>query len=277
MIFELSGGFSEPEEIREYFSKLGLGEDAIQVYIALLRSGKTGVGNLSRATTTDRAKVYRMLKILQEFKLVELVGGNPMKFQAMNFEDAINSLLQFKEDQLNQMKEQKESIIRKYADRFRFPEDAGDSPLRLRISEGIDPVISTINSVVQKAGHKINLMLDKRNMLRIYSRHTIVYLSRKANDGIKIRMLLPRNGSLIEITKEIIKKFEIRVSGIADPFSYITSDGNSVFIFLESRAPVKEGLINTKVSGFEIDGTDSANKLNSLFDFVWENSEDFEP
>lgn len=272
----MSDRFSEPEEMREYFNKLGLGEDAVQVYIALLRSGKTGVGNLSRTTTTDRAKVYRMLKILQEFKLVELVGGNPMKFQAMNFEDAINSLLQSKEDQLNQMKEQKESILRKYGDRFKAPDDTGASPLRVRISEGIDPVISTINTVVQKARYNINLMLDKRNMLRIYSRHTIVYLSRKASEGIKIRMLLPKNGSMIEITKDIIQKFEIRVSGIADPFSYITSDGNSVFILLESRGPAKEGLINTTVSGFEIGGTDSVNKLNSLFDYVWEKSEDFE-
>ena len=271
----MSDRFSEPEEVREYFNKLGLGEDVVQVYIALLRSGKTGVGNLSRTITTDRTKVYRMLKILQDFKLVELVGGNPMKFQAMNFEDAINSLLQSKEDQLNQVKEQKDSIIKKYADQFKAPDETGASPLRLRISEGIDPVITTINNIVQKATNNINLMLDRRNMLRIYSRHTIVYLSRKASEGLKIRMLLPKNGSMIEITKDVIQKFEVRVTDIAEPFSYIASDDDSVFIFLESRTPLKEGLINTKVSGFELDATDTAKKLNSLFEYVWDKSEVF--
>jgi len=271
----VSEKFSEPEEIKEYFNKLGMGDDIIQVYIALLRYGKTGVGNLSRSTSIDRAKIYRTLKLLQELKLVEVVGGNPMKFEALRFNDAIETLLQTKEEQLNQLKVQKDSILKKYGDRFKAPENAGTNALRLRISEGIDPVITTINSVVQKSSNNINFLLDKRNLIRIYSKHTIVYMARKVLEGVRIRLLLPRDESVVEVIKDIAQKFEVRTTDISEPLSYITCDGYSVIMLLESAENNGAGSSSSRVSGIEVDGTDSAKKMNSLFEYIWERSENF--
>jgi sugar-specific transcriptional regulator TrmB len=267
----VSENFSE--EITEYLKTLGIEQDMAKIYLMLLRTGASTAGNLSKGSSLDRAKIYRDLKTLQSLNLVEVVGGAPLKFKAVDFETAVESIIRNRENHITQIKSRKETIISKYSDQLRSMGENKDVSMHMRFLEGINSVITGINSFIERADGSINLFLDRRNLIRIYSHHTIVYLSRKMSEGASVRVLLPRSDSISELVSDIMRSFDVRICNLNEPFSYMTSDSKAVFLLLESESNATGNSMSRTVNGILIDSSEATRRFNSMFDFFWDNSE----
>ena len=270
----MSDNFSE--ELTEYLKMLGIDQEVALIYLTLLRKGAGTAGNLSKTFPLDRAKIYRYLKTLQSLNLVEVVGGTPLRFQAVDFELAVETIIRSREDHITQIKNQKEDIMAKYSEQLRPREENSDVSLHMRFLEGIDSVITGINSMIEKADISINLFLDRRNLMRIYSHHSIIYLSRKLNEGINVKVLIPESESISELVSDFMRNFEVRVSNMNETFSYITTDSKAIFLILDSESYVSGKAMNKSVNGILIDSSESTKRFNSMFEFFWNLSEKVE-
>ena len=270
----MSDNFSE--ELTEYLKKLGIDREVALIYLMLLRKGASTAGNLSKAFPLDRTKIYRYLKTLQSLNLVEVVGGTPLRFQAVDFELAVETIIRSREEHITQIKNQKEGIMAKYSEQLRPGEENSDVSLHMRFLEGIDSVITGINSMIEKADISINLFLDRRNLMRIYSHHSIIYLSRKLNEGVNVKVLIPESESISELVADFMRNFDVRVSNMNETFSYITTDSKAIFLILDSESYVSGKAMNRSVNGILIDSSESTKRFNSMFEFFWNLSEKVE-
>ena len=267
----MSENFSE--EITEYLNSLGIEQEIAQIYLVLLRIGASTAGNLSKAFPFDRAKIYRDLKTLQSLNLVEVVGGTPLKFQAVDFETAVESIIRNRENHITQIKSRKETIISKYSEQLRPMDENKDISMHMRFLEGVNSVITGINSFIERTDSSINLFLDRRNLIRIYSHHAIVYLSRKLSEGASVRVLLPRSDSISELASDIMRNFDVRISNLNETFSYMTTDSKAVFLLLDAENLTTGNAMSRTVNGILIDSSETTRRFNSMFEYFWENSE----
>ena len=270
----MSDNFSE--ELTEYLKKLGIDQEVSMIYLTLLRTGTSTAGNLSKAFPLDRTKIYRDLKTLQSLNLVEVVGGTPLRFQAVDFEVAVENIIRSREDHITQIKSQKDNIMAKYSEQLRPREENSDVSLHMRFLEGINSVITGINSLIERTDNNINLFLDRRNLMRIYSHHSIIYLSRKLSEGVDVKVLLPESESTSELVADFMRNFDVKVSSMNETFSYITADSKAIFLILDSESYAGGNAMNRTVNGILIDSSESTKRFNSMFEFFWNNSEKVE-
>ena len=95
--------------IRDILRQLGLGEKEIQVYLSLLKHGKTTPAALARMTKINRATIYSIAKGLQTRGIItEDMSGKSLYFVALPPE----SLGQLIERPLRDLK-QKEGLVQK--------------------------------------------------------------------------------------------------------------------------------------------------------------------
>ena len=122
----------------------------------------------------------------------------------------------------------------------------------------------------------ITVFLSWPQLLRIYSHHSIIYLSRKLNEGVNVKVLIPESESISELVEDFIRNFEVRVSNMNETFSYITTDSKAIFLILDSESYVSGKAMNKAVNGILIDSSESTKRFNSMFEFFWNISENVE-
>jgi sugar-specific transcriptional regulator TrmB len=62
--------------IRSYFTKLGLGTEIADIYLALHAHGPQSISALARNAQVERTRVYRLIDQLMDSNLIELEAGN---------------------------------------------------------------------------------------------------------------------------------------------------------------------------------------------------------
>jgi sugar-specific transcriptional regulator TrmB len=103
--------FSEDVKL---LARLGLTELQAQVYLTLTKMGKATLRDLSAATQTDRANVYRVITRLQELNLIEKLLATPTVFRALPLADGIKMLLEQKDQEHSEIKAQTEALLSRY-------------------------------------------------------------------------------------------------------------------------------------------------------------------
>ncbi|MCL4314628.1 MAG: hypothetical protein M1454_02745 [Candidatus Thermoplasmatota archaeon] len=264
----------EPHEIIDYLTNLGMSEESVRIYLAILRLGNTAVGPLSRELSIDRGKIYRIIRYLQAMGVVEVVGGNPTKYWALGLNEAVSMMIRHQEERLNTIRSQKDQIMEKYGEIFRPRNEKENGPVRMKLSEGIQPTVNSINLMVSRAMNRIYVMLDHRNFMRIYSRRTIVEMGKVATKGIEIRMILPNTESLTEIIMEMRKAFSIRRTEIEKPLNFISVDSAHLLLLMESTQVLRQPTATPAITGVEISGTDISERFDVIFDRIWHDSDD---
>jgi sugar-specific transcriptional regulator TrmB len=70
------GMLSDTGAVRNYFAKLGLGQEIADIYLSLYANGPQTISALSRSSGIERTRIYRLIDNLLDSNLVELEMQN---------------------------------------------------------------------------------------------------------------------------------------------------------------------------------------------------------
>jgi sugar-specific transcriptional regulator TrmB len=107
--------FTDTQAIRSYFFKLGLSSEIADIYLALLAYGPQTISELSRHSTVERTRIYRLMDELVSSNLIEV----ETRYKRSIFHAApitnLQILLTKKEQDLHELKEELHDIHQKIA------------------------------------------------------------------------------------------------------------------------------------------------------------------
>ncbi len=98
--------------------KLGLSQNEIRAYLALLNTGKTTTGPLVKRSGIPSSKIYAVLDSLVEKGAIGCVVEGKMKYFNANRPDILGHLLELKEDELSETKREFEAVLPKLRAEF---------------------------------------------------------------------------------------------------------------------------------------------------------------
>ena len=93
-------------------TRLGLSANQATVYVTLATSGTASAQLISQNTNIDRSDVYKILKKLETFGLVERIISKPLKFRAISIRNAVSILLERKVKQTSELSSLAKTFIR---------------------------------------------------------------------------------------------------------------------------------------------------------------------
>jgi sugar-specific transcriptional regulator TrmB len=251
--------------IKEYFHKLGLSDEAGEIYLALITYGSLPILELSRKTEIERTKLYRMIDELTAQGIVEEVVEFKKKLVKAADLSKIELLVSKAEENINYLKESL-PIISGLITNLK-----SESPitqiLYYRGKEGIRQMVW--NSL--KANNEV-LSFAYRSLFEVVGQKFFD----KWADEFELRKLLNRWIYTDEfVISEDYKKYKPR------PFKgmshrYIDQEVFSIPHQLEIYNDVTAiyNWYNGEVFGVEIYNSDVAKMQKQLFELVWNQAKD---
>lgn len=207
----------------------GLSDHESRIYTTLVSHGPCTMAELALKASVPRTKVYPNIRRLVRKGFVEILPEKPLKCRATSPEEALKSVLQTKEDEIDGMKKTygkllelfKESSVQKSLSKREFwvIEDSSHSAETLR-----SELAHTNNEaffLVNNYGSKM-LLSAKQDLIDASSR------------GVKIRILVSDH-DLADKLAALSGFAELRMVTHQSRDSLALMDGNTVFIFSGSR------------------------------------------
>ncbi len=224
-------------------SEVGLGKREAEIYLALLRLGKSTVTRLTQETGIHRTYIYDLIEKLKEKGLVsQIKEQNKQYFQAANPERIKEYLL-----------EKVESIDKLIPELNRIREKSKEETT-VEAYKGKEGIKTILNDIIRegKDYYAIGSIKEFENILPAFSEQFI----RKVNKiGIKEKVILEKGVKIIEAKKHeyrYLPKEYVFLSGII-----IYSDKVSFFIW---KPPYIQILIRNK---------DIARSYLTQFNILW--------
>lgn len=246
------------EEIIKHLSLFGLEEIDSKVYMGLLQTGPVSVGNLSVKLDIDRGKTYRALNRLRNMGIVSTTFSNPTLCSAIPPIDALNVILDRKQDEMITMKNLSQKIVEDI-DVIVKQTDMQEISSFV-IIQGRSNIYSRIGKLLQKATGVVYLIGPPEDFMRMY--HTTI--------PEKIQMI-KENGTEVRILTEISSEKELVFINRLEPsevrFGKLPS--KSRMIVEENRQLIMSGALNTSMDlndeNDSVMHTNSAEMVSNMF------------
>jgi len=90
---------------------LGLSESEARVYMFIETKGPAKTKRMATALQINRTHLYRILKRLQDKRILKIIVGRPAKFSALPFEEALSLLIQCKKKNAKTAQNNKKELL----------------------------------------------------------------------------------------------------------------------------------------------------------------------
>lgn len=215
---------------------MGLSPAQINVYLTLIKTGKTSAKALAERTGVACPDIYRMMNIFENKGLIQKSIESPKKFEAIKIEEALPMLLNNKIEETKELKKDIKRFIREVKKVQKQNEIDPESnliifpPTKITLQkrkEKIQNTKFTIDSVISWNCH------------RSYLNQNMKALTRKAVDrGVKYRLII-ENPKKIDLTLKS-ETFNMLIKNGAE-IKYITKKPPAIVSIYDN----KEALIYT--------------------------------
>lgn len=171
----------------------GLSPVQAQVYITLLKLGKSTAKSISINSDINRVDVYRAVKRLSKLGLIEQVLGKPIAFTAVDPEQALDILLGAKSSQVERLRNGKTNLKNKLEmlvlDRpARMEGEDEESELFVKVLSG-EQVFRRLKSMVSNSKKEIMTIFSPRSLV-LYDRIGVPELEHeRVAEGVRIRAI----------------------------------------------------------------------------------------
>lgn len=246
------------EEIIKHLGLFGLEEIDSKVYMGLLQTGPVSVGNLSVKLDIDRGKTYRALNRLRNMGIVSTTFSNPTLCSAIPPVDALNVILDRKQDEMITMKNLSQKIVEDI-DVIVKQTDMQEISSFV-IIQGRSNIYSRIGKLLQKATGVVYLVGPPEDFMRMY--HTTI--------PEKIQMI-KENGTEVRILTEISNEKELVFINRLEPNEVRLGKlpSKSRMIVEENRQLIMSGALNTSMDlndeNDSVMHTNSAEMVSNMF------------
>jgi sugar-specific transcriptional regulator TrmB len=239
------------KEIIEALAFFGLEEIDSKVYMGLLQTGPVSVGTLSAKLDIDRGKTYRALNRLRNMGVVTTTFSNPTLCSAVSPSDALETILERKQDEITTMKNLSQKIVEDINIIVRNTEVAEVSSFV--IIQGRSNIYSRISKLLQKAAGTVYLVAPPEDLMRMYHTSIPERIEQMKEAGTEVRILTEVSSNKELSFVHRLNPTEIRLGKLPS---------KSRMIVEESKQLIMSGALNESMD--LNDETDSVMQTNSL-------------
>ena len=226
----------------EALTSLGLTVLQAKVYLALVKSGKSTIKEISKTSGVARQDLYRITSELQKLELVEKVLSVPNEFKAIELRCGISILLEHIHKKEVEMHKEAQKLIQRYKERTAKPEKEpefimipGQETVFRKTMESLENAQTSMFSIVSWRKFS-SLMLNARKLR----------LRRALERGVEFRFITKKpedEKQMPKIAENYMKKYSFKIRYLmTEPLAHIgLFDRKEVFI----NTSTKEGLAET--------------------------------
>jgi sugar-specific transcriptional regulator TrmB/CBS domain-containing protein len=99
------------KEVTKFLQALGLSKREIEIYMFLAKSGVQSASFAAKRLKMERVQAYRTFKKMQEKGFIEATLERPVRFTIVPFEILLESFINAKKTEVNNLNEQKQSLL----------------------------------------------------------------------------------------------------------------------------------------------------------------------
>ena len=193
---------------------IGLNLYERRIWVALLAKGSATAGELSEMARVPRSRTYDILQSLAEKGLVLIQSSKPLRYVAVDPEEALERLKRFQEEKVREFIERIEEIKRMSV--LKELKELYERGLRVIEPEELTGAIKGdhlvrkhLETALAKATKKVNILTTPEDLLNLFS--TSFNLLRTAKErGVKIKILTKYDSKIKEILKALSSVAEVR-------------------------------------------------------------------
>ena len=253
------------EEIIKTLQRYGMDKDESRVYINLLAQGPEGAGVIAKRLGLNRVRVYRILKRLEAKGVVKAVLGRPVKYVAISLEEAINRFIESERKKIQLMEAERKKLLESYMKIFE-----SHPPVvapKFRILNGRRSIFNFLSEMFEGARKEISLMTTVNDLYGFTYVGLDEILKRKAQSGVKIKILTEISEKTIEVIENYLEFAEVSHRSLPGSIRFVTVDGKESFTSILMDDSV--GINVEKDAGLWTDSADYAEAMKRFFEDFW--------
>lgn len=264
------GPFKSIEVIEEVFQKLGLSKNEIRVYVCLARSKERKASEISEALNLHRTETYRILRDLEKRGLVSSVFEKPLRFVAIPFEKAIDTLIRAKKLRIQQLERKKQNLVSIWSS---LPQVKAVERRKevFQILEGEEQIDLKADEMVQNIKTEISVFASEDDIARLYHSSFIDNLEKLSENNIDVRLLV--NDSMkgrFFIKRTKLANTRCALTDAEDVPTFIIADReNLLLIIRKQNGNHQEKAKRVKVASLWTNYKAFTNTLDKLFSEMW--------
>lgn len=256
------------QQIIESLAYFGFEDIDSKVYMGLLQTGPVSVGSLSSRLGIDRGKTYRSLSKLRNLGVVSTTFSNPTLCSAIEPIEALNTILDRKQDEIITMKSLSEKISQDISEIVKNCDVQEVSSFL--IIQGRSNIYSRIGKILQKASGTIYIVAPQDDLMRMY--HTTI------PERIQ---LLKENGVEVRILTEVVSEKELSFISRLNPSEIRLGKlpSKSRMVVEENKQLIMSGSLNGSMdlndegdSVMHTNSVEMVNNMYSLCTLLWNKS-----
>jgi len=248
----------------------GMNEEESQVYVHLLIQGPDGAGAIAKRLGINRVKAYRILKRLERRGVVEAILGRPVRYLAMPLEETVNKFIEDEKKRIRLMEAEKKKLLEAYEKIIEKQPQIVEP--KFRILHGRRSVFNFLSGMFERSEKEIALMTTVNDLYRFAYVELDEILRRKAQNGVKVRILTETNEKTIRIIENYLGFAEVFHRNLPGAIRFITVDGKEAFTSVLMDDSIS--LTTEKDSGLWTDSADYVEAMNRFFEDFWSRGAD---
>jgi len=265
---DLPSFYKGDELILKLSSILDLDFIEARIYLNLLRLGQITASSLAKKLDIDRARTYRTIDKLISQSMVSTTFSNPKLCIAIKPEDALNMVLQKKQDEIKNIKKAGSELIKKINEVLPTVKE-NDSPI-FRVAQGRQNIYSHVEKLIDEAKGTIFIVSTLKDISRMYHTGIPEKIKFAKKRGCEIRLLT-------ELDNYELVQFVKRFNATETKLGKLPSQGR-IIVSKDQQMIMSDATKTAENSSPEADfalWTNSPEMVNNIFSlctFLWKGS-----
>jgi sugar-specific transcriptional regulator TrmB len=218
-------------QIYRILSRFKLNKNEIKAYLLLARAGPQKAQRISESIDVERTEVYKILRTLESFGLINKTLDKPMKFKAKPFEMVLEALIREKRKHIIQLEEQKSKILDVWNSLPKISEE--ETSEGIQVIEGKRQILVKIDEMLSCCNNSLNVIVSDSELIWLYNSMFFEDANKiSKNRDLDLRLLT----NLTNVSEYVFEKVESCVDHAfikkaSDP-SFILNDDKELLIIM---------------------------------------------
>ena len=240
-----------------------------RIYLNLLRIGPITASALAKKLYIDRTKTYRTIKKLLSQGIVSTTFSYPQLCVATNPKEALETILQRKENEIRRIKLDGKKIIEK-VNEISSSNHVIDRPT-FHITQGMENIYLFVEKLIEDSTDVVYIVTTLENISKMYHTKIPDKIKICERNGGEVRLLTEMNDNGLKLYLDRFKATKTKIGKLPSKGLVIVSKGKQLII----SDTITNGSDPTNAKFDSALCTNSSELVTNIFTlclFLWENS-----
>jgi sugar-specific transcriptional regulator TrmB/CBS domain-containing protein len=268
------------KDIVQFLQALGLSQREIEVYIFLAKSGAQSTSFVAKRLKMERVHTHRTLKEMQEKGFIEATLERPIRFIIVPFEGLLESFINAKKAEVNNLNAQKESLLASWR-AARAPESEY-TVAKFMVITGKKKIHSKMLNMVKESRREVLVLATGLGLIQEDIAGVFDEILRMAHERkVQFKIITDISQESLTIADNIDKKIssknlnvEIRHVNLNSKFfpCFLIKDGEETILYGSSGD--ESSVLNLEDEGLWINDKMFVSVLKAFFVQMWQSAVD---